>query len=116
MTGKARRQSSEGARKERAGCPEWADDKVSDFAVKQAAHMQQVFVGGLNMSAYAVASVGAQLMAMSLLSFHRETCSDPDCTSCRQRSEADPRDVARCVLEFYFRRVELDMMPIGGNA
>lgn len=78
--------------------------------------MQQALVGGLNMSPYAVASVGAQLMALSLMSYHRETCSEPNCTSCAQRAETDPRDVARTVLEFYFRRVELDMMPIGGSA
>lgn len=87
-----------------------------NFAQGQAAFIQNTMLTQMQVSPYTVASVGAFLLALSLVSFHRETCSDPECEDCVARNKIDPRHVARDVVEFYFRRAELDILPVQGNA
>jgi len=113
---KVRRLASPGARKERAGCPEWAIDATAEFAASQAAYIRNALVTNLDATAYTVASVGANLLALALVAYHGETCCDPNCESCKTRCSVDAPKLAHDVLSFYLNRVALDLTPAQGRA
>ncbi len=114
--GRVRRRASEGARKERAGPPVWADDRVMKFAQRQASFIRNSLAASCDASAYTIACVGAALVAWSLVTYHRDTCGKPDCADCASRSSVDPRPIIHDMVDFYVSCAELDVKPVEGRA
>ena len=112
---RVRRRASVGARREREGCPDWADNSVIATADQQGRAIEICMLSQLLLPSIAIAATGAQILA-SAARRHYSVCDDADCEACSGMVNEDFRAHAHEMLDFYLTRTALACEKASGSA